>query len=515
MDSTQFHAFFLKILMGTKGIKIKSMRFIITVYLLTLALYAIAQKSDLQKENIKGKVISVTETEYNFESKFGENIKLDSNKSTQTFYDEYGNIFKIITNEGDIIHYKYDSNRKIIANITLRDKPIKDIETKAQGMTRDTIQVTKFLYAKNGKLVEENNYKYEYNNLRSKKIVLSSKVKHFYSSNEEIIDTYNEHGELSAKTIIARKGNKIGEKTGGFYTVKEYNLKNQLINEMFYIGANNGSAASKSDYYYNSYGDIHKIENKVEVFNENHTTMDIYKYNYDSQQNWNCRKIFKNEKMTKWTERIYMYANTASELAITHQTNLQKEQMEVEQMQQLFSQKIDSIKQKLHKEKEKKIKAQIIQDSIIKENHKFNDLIQTVFETHVIRQYSLGSNRYKIINYTETIKKAFIKDHAVIFILKDNTELPALTFNAKSEISPSKELGKCTLSYTKDKKYILMLFHGYEFTNEAGILIRCLPNDKYHIYNLNNKTISIIKNEKSIDRLDRNANKVLKILNSL
>lgn len=491
------------------------MRFIITVYLLTLALCAIAQRSDLQKENIKGKVISVTEREYNFESKFGENIKLNSNKSTQTFYDEYGNIFKIITNEGDIIHYIYDSNRKIIANITLKDKPIEDLETKAQGMTRDTIQITKFLYAKNGKLVEENTYKYEYNNLRSKKIVLSSKAKHSYSSNEEIIDTYNEHGELSAKTIIARKGNKIGENTGGFYTVKEYNLKNQLINEMFYIGANNGSAASQSTYHYNSHGDIHQIYNKIEAFGQNHTTADIYKYKYDSHLNWTCRKIFENEKMTKWTERIYMYVNTASELAAAHQSNLQKEQMEVEQMQQLFSQKIDSIKQKLQKEKEEKLKAQIIQDSIINKNHKFNDLIQTVFDAHVVRQYSLGSNRYKIINYTETIKKAFIKDHAVIFILKDNTELPAITFSTKSEISPSKDLGKCTLSYTKDKIYILMLFHGYEFTNEAGILIRCLPNDKYHLYNLNNKTISIIKNEKSTDKLGRKANNVLKFLNSL
>lgn len=491
------------------------MRFIITVYLLTLAICAIAQRSDLQKENIKGKVISVAETEYKFESKFGENIKLNKDKCIQTFYDEYGNIFKIKTSDGEIIHYIYDKNRRIIANITLKDKPIEDMETKARGMIRDTIKVINFLYSKNGKLVEENTYKYEYNNLRTKQIVLSNKVKHSYYPTEEIINTYNEYGELSAKKIIARKGNKIGENTGGFYTVKEYNSKNQMINKMFYIGANNGSAASKLTYHYNSYGDIHQIHNKTEAFGQNHTTTDTYKYNYDSHLNWTCRKIFENEKMTKWTERTYMYVNTASELTAAHQTNLQKEQMEVEQMQQLFSQKIDSIKQKLHKEKEEKLKAQIIQDSIIKENHKFNDLIQTVFETHVIRQYSLGSNRYKIINYMETIKKAFIKDHAVIFILKDNTELPAITFTTKSEISPSKDLGKCTLSYTKDKKYILMLFHGYEFSNEVGVLINCLPNDKYHIYNLNNKTISIIKNEKSIDKLDRKANNVLKFLNSL
>ena len=152
----------------------------------------------------------MTETYYNFAFKFGEYIKEDKDKCSQTFYDENGNIYKKttnkiekrifydkITNKEDIIHYVYDKSLKLNTIITLRDKTILDKETHIEEIVKDTLQKTEYIYDANGKLIETNTYDYDLKD--SSKKTLSQKVKYSYSSAENTIDTYNGNGEPQKK----------------------------------------------------------------------------------------------------------------------------------------------------------------------------------------------------------------------------------------------------------------------------------------------------------------------------
>ena len=54
----------------------------------------------------------MTETYYNFAFKFGEYIKEDKDKCSQTFYDENGNIYKKTTNKIEKKNFLRQNNQQ-------------------------------------------------------------------------------------------------------------------------------------------------------------------------------------------------------------------------------------------------------------------------------------------------------------------------------------------------------------------------------------------------------------------
>lgn len=503
------------------------MRTIITTILLIFTAFVMAQKTDLQKEKIKGHVISMTETYYNFAFKFGEYIKEDKDKCSQTFYDENGNIYKKttnkiekrifydkITNKEDIIHYIYDKSLKLNTIITLRDKTILDKETHIEEIVKDTLQKTEYIYDANGKLIETNTY--DYNLKDSSKKTLSQKVKYSYSSAKNTIDTYNGNGELSSKKIITQNGKKHTENAGGILVATEYNSIDQPLKSILYLGANNGSAASQTTYQYNKYGDILQKNSEIGLTinhkDEHHITTETYKYIYDSHQNWICRKTYKKNEMTEWIERTYTYANTSDELIEARLLNIKQEQMEAQQKHNDYHKKIEHARQI---QKEKAI-AQQLQDSIRHEKEKFHKLIKTVLKKNIMRISAGGGyERYKTSNCIQTIKKVFVEQQAVTFTLKDNTELPPIKLVSKEEVSTGGFMEHCTISYSADKNFILLLINGNDYLNEAGVLIHRLPHDMHQVYNLSDKAISSLKKEKNIDKINRTATNALRFINKL
>ena len=94
-----------------QSIRICKLVSILFLAFILLAIPCMGQKTDLQKENIKGYVTSVTETEYNFAFKFGEYERGNAKITSRKFFDENGMIYKKSGYDRDVIYYTYTDTK--------------------------------------------------------------------------------------------------------------------------------------------------------------------------------------------------------------------------------------------------------------------------------------------------------------------------------------------------------------------------------------------------------------------
>lgn len=254
----------------------------------------LTQEHDWKKDNLKGIVVSVKETEYSAETKFGEHLRKDTISTKQIFYNERGVIRKKIEKEFTT-YYLYNKNQKLIKETTvaLASNPVKLVNTDGtieEVTIMDTISIKEYIYASDGKLVERNSY----TKPKKENIKLSGKVKYSYSTTEEKILFYNADGTLLNRKIIP-------------------------------INTKTDSHLQKDGCQYNKHGDIIK---RGRFF---------YEYTYDNHQNWTIQKNYDHNYLEpiiiRWTEREYTYANTLEELVDI----VQKEEIEDQKQQQQSS----------------------------------------------------------------------------------------------------------------------------------------------------------------------------------
>lgn len=254
----------------------------------------LTQEHDWKKDNLKGIVVSVKETEYSAETKFGEHIRKDIIGTKQIFYNERGVIRKKIE-KGYTTYYLYNKNQKLIKETTVAStsNPVKLVNTDGtieEVTIMDTISIKEYIYASDGKLVERNSYIKP----QKEKAKLSEKVKYSYSTTEEKILTYDADGRLVNREIIP-------------------------------INTKTDSHLQKDGCQYNKHGDIIK------------RSYFFYEYTYDNHQNWTIQKFYDHyyvePSIIRWTEREYTYANTLEELVDI----VQKEEIEDQKQQQQSS----------------------------------------------------------------------------------------------------------------------------------------------------------------------------------
>lgn len=254
----------------------------------------LTQEHDWKKDNLKGIVVSVKETDYSAETKFGEHLRKDLISTKQIFYNERGVIRKKIEDEYTT-YYLYNKNQKLIKETTVAStsKPIKLLNTDGtieEVTIMDTISIKEYIYASDGKLIERNSY----TKRKKEKANLTEKVKYSYSTTEEKILTYNADGSLVNREIIP-------------------------------INTKTDSPRQKDGCQYNKHGDIIKRSNF------------FYEYTYDNHQNWTIQKFYEHyyvePSIIRWTEREYTYANTLEDLADI----VQKEEIEDQKQQQQSS----------------------------------------------------------------------------------------------------------------------------------------------------------------------------------
>ncbi|WP_285820881.1 hypothetical protein [Bacteroides acidifaciens] len=254
----------------------------------------LTQEHDWKKDNLKGIVVSVKETEYSAETKFGEHLRKDLISTKQIFYNERGVIRKKIEEEYTT-YYLYNKNQKLIKETTVASTPsrvtlINTDETIEEVTIMDTISIKEYIYASDGKLIERNSY----TKRKKEKADLTEKVKYSYSTTEAKILTYNADGSLVNREIIP-------------------------------INTKTDSPRQKDGCQYNKHGDIIKRSNF------------FYEYTYDNHQNWTIQKFYEHyyaePSIIRWTEREYTYANTLEDLVDI----VQKEEIEVQKQQQQSS----------------------------------------------------------------------------------------------------------------------------------------------------------------------------------
>lgn len=452
--------------------------------MLFITFSATAQRTDWQKENLKGKIISVKETEYEATTKFGEDEKEKLIKTTQTFYNEKGNIRKEVDKEGNITYYAYDKSNRLIRKIQI--KPTPHISDK---VTYDTISRKEYIYAPHGKLFETNSYKYSKD---SKKMELSEKEKYSYSPAKDEIKSYNSKGELSTKTVITNNGR---TRTDGF-SVTEYNAAMQPVKITSYLGANNGKAAAVKTFQYDMYGNIIQSKSEVKINigfrNEQHSIVVRYKYAYDKFKNWIIQKEYKNGEIEKWKERTYVYANATNDFIKAEQDENQRKREEEERCIKKWQYTNDSI-QRL---REMEIARKRTQDSIQnirnlaeQEKDTIMALVREILNQNIFI-YSLGNySHYKINGIHGKITNAKQDQQAITFILKNKTEFPPITFTNTGTIEERVYREKCVVYFTEDKMYILALLRNSDYACKTGFLIS-RHNGNIQIYALSNKVLS-------------------------
>lgn len=293
--------------------------------LLVLSQDLLSQQTDLQEENLKGHVYSVTTREYGASEKFGEETKgallsiskswynPDGNMNKWKYYGEMSERVESYDN-GDVVY--------IIEELNLESYVARSYEYDDSGRLVNIRQIHpesyiinsyEYVYDRSGKLTETNVF--------DSNGYLETKRKYEYSQNEETCKIYNSYGELEGTiltTIDAKGGKTVLTTSEGRAAQEEYDSNGRQIKEIHEIVAQNGIVGVETYYVYNNFGDLISmtgdIAMAIDYNRESHKAKNYYKYEYDDHKNWIVRKSYENNKIESWTEREIVYGNSKSEL---------------------------------------------------------------------------------------------------------------------------------------------------------------------------------------------------------
>ena len=225
-------------------------------------------KNDLEKENLKGDIVSVKKSNYKVTEKFGEPVKGEMDCidldvcSVLTKYNDFGNEieFSEYASYGDsfITKIKYnEKNQKIEQN---RYTPVEG----------KRVMQFKLKYDLNGNCIEESS-----------------------DAGYLVKREYDEHNNLKKEFIKDWQTKEFNETT--FF----YNEKNEIITEKYSQG--------KTEYTYYDDGNIKDL-----IFydkDDKEVNRGSYKYIYDQHKNWTAQIAYQNGEPIAYVERIIEYKN--------------------------------------------------------------------------------------------------------------------------------------------------------------------------------------------------------------
>jgi len=271
-------------------------------------------KTDLTKENLKGRVKSIKETPYHVVEKFGEVTKGDINIEGGYLTDDYWLLLSSIWHKTyneigfEMETKKYDANgntlKRSVCNYDEKGKLIDWKSYNTKGLESKTTykydekgnQIESNSYNPKGELEYKNTYKYDdkgnqiedswYNNRE-----LNRKYTSKYNKKGIMIERngYNFNGELDFKGVFTYddKGNKI--------EMNSYNTDGQLKGRHTYKYDDKGNEIEKSEYSYeySFIGELVKTES--------------FKFKYDHKGNWIEKIEYENDIPQRIFEREIEY----------------------------------------------------------------------------------------------------------------------------------------------------------------------------------------------------------------
>ncbi|MDY3547263.1 hypothetical protein PG291_01410 [Riemerella anatipestifer] len=251
------------------------------------------KETDWKKDELKGKVKSCFQGDFELVKKFGNIEQGPFIEGFEKRYDEYGNIIEnnweneYGRNSKIKVIYKYDDNENIIeANRYDRSSLDGKYIFKYDGYGN---KIENNWYDKNGNL--EGKYIYNYDEYGNK----IEEIAYFGSGSlaYKYIYKYDDNGNIiESNKYVERKGDEILDST----IIYEYDDNGNIIEESKYSGY--GSLYYKNIYKYDEHGNI--IESNKDGI---HT----YRYEYDDKGNWTSRIDIKNGKPILFTVRTYEY----------------------------------------------------------------------------------------------------------------------------------------------------------------------------------------------------------------
>ncbi len=326
-----------------QSIRICKLVSILFLAFILLAIPCMGQKTDLQKENIKGYVTSVTETEYNFAFRFGEYERGNAKVTSHKFFDENGMIYKKSGYQiYDIVYYTYVEGNKPLSIITYSPQSVKYKRFESSVLGKDKIK--EFEY-NNGVLQEYNEYAVSYTNDGDYSRRLWRKYKYSYDSGKTIVNMYKSDGSQFCRKIITTSGNsKMVLNLWGATADKEeylYDSSGLLIQSEQSDSVIGGIISrGKIKYEYDANDDLVREIHGDVVY--------VFKYEYDSHHNWVVKKKFlcppnKDAKMVLWVERNIQYADFQGEVFDLRKSVLAKDSLSRYSQRERWKQAVDSI----------------------------------------------------------------------------------------------------------------------------------------------------------------------------
>lgn len=245
--------------------------------------YLNSGKNDLEKENLKGRILSIHQYVYDATMKFGDEYKGYLKDEYIVQYNKNGDIRKTIDlyPYPDTCIYLYNDKNQLI-------------ETNS-----NTTNIT-YLYDNVGRLAEVNEYEY-IGGVKE----FQFKTKYKYTPTEIDVTKYDYKGWPIRRERIS--GNeKIGPRP---YNKQYFNSEGKLIKE---TGSDMQLGVFIKEYFYNKNGDITSVSTiYTEYFTEK--KFSTYKYKYDKYGNWSEKKQYDDcdKSLTgDWIEREIVYAES-------------------------------------------------------------------------------------------------------------------------------------------------------------------------------------------------------------
>lgn len=444
-------------------------------------------KTDLKKENLKGSVFRVVEHTYDAANKFGEDVKQGLKETDTTYFNDFGNYWKIISYESKVYYgwnmsnstnYQYNSQKQLIR----KESAVKK-------------EYSEFQYFPDGKLKEENTYDDSGN--------LTSKVKWQYSGGNAGWSKYSGNGDLVSTCVITNGGKKMVV-DGGFAGMEnEYDVSGRLVSSVVYLGGNNGATSEETYYRYNSMGDLIASESNMDAMvdwsYESHDRGIRYIYEYDKYGNWILRKSYENGRIVTWTEREITYASSSAEIMdlMRHEERriFLKDSLDrrnrfvrdsIAKRQQFIKDSIATRQQFVRDSIAER--RQFILDSLDRRNKFVIDSLDQVAKVKKLEKQQfvawLSNTCNSYVNYNSdrdpllyamtgitkeqswslrrkdgNIKTMIRKGNTFDFTMKDRTVVSGIVFKNKIQIpfGPGED-DRITALFTEDKKYVLIFF---------------------------------------------------------
>lgn len=289
------------------------------------------KKTDWQKNNLKGRVKSLTTTEYNATEKFGEPVKTGIKEKSEIVILQFDSKGMIINHEkGANTIYKYDAKGN-------------KIEETSYDFDNSTIVNKRiFKYNANGNVIEEINY-----NSTGEQI-------------EKKVNTYDSNGNL----LVCKKSGSLfnGTRNQGQPLVTKYKYDSYGRPVQVNVGIGDGELGSEN-YKYDAKGEV--IESTANTFNGINAKK-TYKYIYDASGNWITKityssstymNIREESKADAITERVIEYFKNPAQIEKEYKELIAKADSNLASKNYAIA--IDYYKQSLELKNEQSIKEQI------------------------------------------------------------------------------------------------------------------------------------------------------------